>query len=187
MAGVLRHRRTVRTERARDMSGTTITRQADGRMFELVGPTYGKPGTVEVYETTTGKPVPLTRDVDLPYADDLSDEVLLALAEPRRIGLATIMAQYGIVSGPDYQYDDEHYYELLYSTAPVGRYVVVSGDETHHWIDVVDTREDAAKSVAGDIEDQMGNEYPHHPIEIRDLDTGRSIPFKYEVVVELSD
>jgi len=165
------------------MSEKTITREVSGRTFELT--TTWRNDGVEVRETTGGKSMPLTRDIDLPPQEELTDEILLAMAEPRRVGLAAIMQQYKIVSGPDYQYEDD--YELLYSTEPVGRYVVVSGDETYHWIHVVDSREAAAASVASDIEDQMGNEYPHHPVEIRDLDTGHSIPFKYAVVVELTD
>ncbi len=165
------------------MTTEITTRLVGERTFELAELPYGKPGTVEVRETTGGRSMPLTRDIDLPYGTDLTDEVLLAMAEPRRVGLAAIMQQYKIVSGPDYQYEDD--YELLYSPTPVGRYVVVSGDETYYWIHVVDTLDAAASSVAGDIQDQMGNEYPHHPIEIRDLDTGRSIPFRYEVIVTL--
>ena len=161
----------------------TFTREVDGRTFELVETCHGN--NFEVFETTGGKRIELTRDVDLPDIETLTDEVLLAMAEPRRVGLAAMMQQYKIVSGPDYQYDED--YELLYSTEPVGRYVVVSGDETYRWIHVVDSREAAAASVASDIEDQFGNEYPHHPVEIRDLDTGHSIPFKYAVVVELTD
>jgi hypothetical protein len=165
------------------MSENIEVREVDGRTFELVGSPLGY--GFEVRETTGGRSIPLTRDVDLPEVDELTDEVLLAMAQPRRIGLAAIMQQYKIVSGPDYQYEGD--YELLYSTTPVGRYVVVSGDETYYWIYVAETREDAADAVRGDIEDQQGNAYPHHPIEIRDLDTGHSIPFTYEVVVTLHD
>jgi hypothetical protein len=177
--------RCVRRERDEIMSKDIRIREVNGRTFELAEEPYGKPGTVVVRETTGGKSKPLTRDIDLPYEDLLTDEVLLAMAEPRRIGLAAIMQQYKIVSGPDYQY--EEHYELLYSTEPVGRYVQVSGDETYHWITVCETREEAAEAVRADILDQEGNEYPHHPIEIRDLDTGRSIPFAIKVQVELVD
>jgi hypothetical protein len=160
-----------RRGRGVDMTDIFI-REVDGRTFE-------------VFETTGGKQVRLTRNVDLPDIETLTDEVLLALSEPRRIGLAAVMASYRIMSGPDYQYEDD--YELLYSTEPVGRYVVVSGDETYYWIHVVDSREDAAESVASDIEGQRDTEYPHHPVEIRDLDTGRSIPFRVKIAVELLD
>jgi hypothetical protein len=177
------HRRTVRSERARVMSENKIIREVDGRTFELTQ--YARFPGYEVRETTGGMSMPLTRDIDLPPLEVLTDEVLLAMTEPRRVRLAATMQQYRIVSGPDYQYEDD--YELLYSTEPVGRYVVVSGDETYHWIHVVDSREAAAASVRDDIEDQFSNEYPHHPIEIRDLDTGQPIPFKYSVVVELTD
>lgn len=174
--------------------GKIITHEVDGRTFELEQ--HWSLSGWNVFETTGGRQVPLTRGIDLPDDELLFDtddegedlprgELLLALAEPRRIGLAAVMQQYKIVTGPDYQYEAD--YELLYSTTPVGRYVVVSGDETYHWIHVVDSREAAADSVAADILDQQGNEYPHHPVEIRDLDTGRSIPFKYEVVVTLTD
>lgn len=168
------------------MSENTITRKVGERTFELtLAPVWRNDGFYEVHETTSGKRIKLTRDIDLPEEDILTDEVLLAMAEPRRVGLAAIMQRYNIVAGQDYQYEDD--YELLYSTTPVGRYVVVTGDETYYWIHVVDSREDAAESVRGAILDQRGNEYPHHPIEIRDLDTGRSIPFEHQVVVELTD
>ncbi len=166
------------------MSEQGITRLVGERTFELT-PVGSRPSGYEVHETTGGKRVELTRDIDLPKEDVLTDEVLLAMAEPRRVGLAAIMQQYRIVENIDYQYEAD--YKLLYSTEPVGRYVLVSGDETYNWINVVDSREAAAASVASDIEDQIGTEYPHHPIEIRDLDTGHSIPFRYEVVVELTD
>jgi hypothetical protein len=61
-------------------------REVDGRTFELVESPYGY--TFDVFETTGGKQVRLTRDVDLPDIETLTDEVLLALTEPRRIGLA---------------------------------------------------------------------------------------------------
>jgi hypothetical protein len=157
------------------------TRQIDDRTFEIVSSW----SAFCIAETTGGKEVVLVDGIDEPPAEVLTDEVLLALTEPRRQGLAALMASHRIVSGPDYQYDED--YELLYSTGPVGRYVVVTGDETYRWLDVVDTREDAAESVRGAIVDQAGNEYPHHPLEIRDLDTGQSVGFKYQVVVELGD
>lgn len=157
------------------------TRQIGERTFEIVSSW----SAFCIAETTGGEEVVLVDGIDEPPAEVLTDEVLLALTEPRRRGLAALMASHRIVSGPDYQYDED--YELLYSTEPVGRYVVVTGDETYRWLDVVDTREDAAESVRGAIVDQVGNEYPHHPLEIRDLDTGRSVGFKYQVVVELGD
>jgi hypothetical protein len=165
------------------MSEELIVRKVGDRTFELVQ-TWRKDG-YEVTETTGGKRMPLTRDIDLPDDEVLSDEVLLAMTEPRRIGLAAIMQQYKIVSGPDYQYEDD--YKLLYSTTPVGRYVQVSGDETYHWITVCETREQAAAVVSADILDQEGNEYPRHPEEIRDLDTDRSIGWRMTVTVELVD
>jgi len=163
------------------MTALNIVREVAGRTFELE-PHWR--GGCRVAETTGGARVPLTRDIDLPDEDQLTDEVLLALAEPRRLRLANVMAAHKIVSGPDYPREDD--YELLYSATPVGRYVVVSGDETYRWIHVVDTREDAAASVQFDIMDQRGNEYPRHPIVIIDLETGRDVEFKYDVVVTLS-
>jgi hypothetical protein len=165
------------------MSEKKITREVEGRTFELAEDECCE--GVEVRETTGGKSVPRTRDIDLPPIEVLTDEVLLAMAEPRGVGLAAMMQQYKIVSGPDYQYEEN--YELLYSTEPVGRYVVVSGDETYRWLKVCETREAAAEAVRDDILDQFNNEYPRHPIEARDLDTGHSIPFRYDVVVELTD
>jgi hypothetical protein len=165
------------------MSEDIRIREVDGRTFELK--TTWRGSGFEVRETTGGKSMPLTREVDLPDEDLLTDEVLLAMTEPRRVGLAAMMQQYNIVSGPDYQYEET--YELLYSTTPVGRYVQVAGDETYHWLSVCETREEAAEAVRYNIVGQYGDEYPHHPVEIRDLDTGRSIGFKYEVVVELTD
>jgi hypothetical protein len=160
-----------------------FTREVGDRTFELAELQYGKPGTVEVREITYGRSTSLTRDIDLPYASDLTDEVLLAMADPRRLALAAVMQQYLIVSGPDYQYEDD--YELLYSTTPVGRYVCVSGDETYHWIHVVETVEAGLRSLASDVEDQMRSEYPSHPDELRDLDTGESLAFRIRVVAEL--
>lgn len=161
----------------------TFTREVEGRTFELVETRHGN--NFRVFETTGGKRIELTRDIDLPDIETLTDEVLLALAEPRRIALAAVMARYGIVRGADYQYEDD--YKLLYSTEPVGRYVQVSGDGPFHWIYVCDTREDAADAVAADILDQAGNDYPRRPIDICDLDTGRSLGWRTEVVVTLTD
>lgn len=162
-------------------------RKVAGRTFELeeTNRRYGGWGDdyVDVYEVTSdGQRRGLTDRIDPVELEILTDEVLLALTEPRRVGLMGLMGDNQIVAGPDYQYEDV--YDLLYSTAPVGRYVAVSGDETYHWIHVVETIEQGLESFEADIADQVGNEYPHHPEELRDLDTGKSIGFLVKVTVE---
>jgi hypothetical protein len=171
----------VRAEKGKVMNEDIIIREVGGHTFELK-PHYTGYG---VFLVDGGSKVELTEGVDLPDLDLLTDEVLLALTEPRRRALIAVMAGYRIVSGVDYRYEED--YELLYSTTPVGRYVVVSGDEKYHWIWVADTREEAADGVRGEILDQRHNEYPHHPEEILDLDTGRAIRWKAIVSVELEN
>lgn len=166
--------------------GEIITRQIGERTFELAPSTrrYASRGVmVDVAETTGGRRRELTYGIDPAPVGALTDEVLLALAEPRRQDLVAVMRNFRIVAGCDYQY--ENTYGLLFSTEPVGPYVVISGDETYHWITDEPDLESARRAVAEIVEDQVSNQYPRYPEEIRELDTGRSIPFRYELVVTL--
>lgn len=167
------------------MNESWTVREVAGRTFVLVKSYEHDENGCHVKETTGGGGEYLTARIDLPQEEALTDEVLLALTEPRRRALGKLMEQYGITAGPDYQHEDA--YELLYSTEPVGRYAQVSGDETYRWVFVCETREEAAEAVACDILGQPGDEYPRHPIEVRDLDTGRSIGWESQLVVTLED
>lgn len=127
---------------------------------------------VNVYETTSGQSVWLTKGVDLVTPERLSNEVLLSLATPRRQALVGLMSEYDIRADVDYDHEDAT--ALLYSTDPVGRFVAVTGDESYDWIEVFDSIQEGLDYFAGEVDRQVGTEYPRHPRELRDLDTGKA-------------
>lgn len=167
----------------------TITINHDGRTFVL-RPTqrswyHGEYGTeVDIVETTSGANRVLTDGIDPVRLEDLTGEVLAAFLTVRKQHLVTVMRTYKIIAGNDYQREDD--YLLLYSARPCGRYVAVSGDETYHWIDVTDTLDAALDSLAGEVADQVGNEYPHNPVSVWDLDTGQEYGVRVNAVVTLA-
>jgi hypothetical protein len=170
------------------MSDEVQVREIAGRRFELHPTTRGYYGgrhgvEVDIVEVGGSKWVALTEGVDPAPLEFLSDALILELAEPRRQALVQVMRTYGIVANCDYQREDD--YELLYSTTPIGPYVVISGDETYHWISVAADEDAVREIIAEEHVGQYGDEYPRHPRDIVELDTDRSIGFKLKVEVEL--
>lgn len=167
----------------------SITVEHDGRTFSLrrtgrswYRSEYG--AEVDIVETTGGASRLLTDGVDPVRLEELTDEVLASFLTTRKQNLVTVMRTYKIVAGDDYQYEDD--YLLLYSAQPCGRFVAVSGDETYHWIDVTDTLDAALDSLACDLAEQVGNEYPHRPVSVWDLDTGKEYSVHVNAVVTLA-
>lgn len=113
-----------------------------------------------------------------------SEQQVRAYLHPRRQRLQQLMGDYGIVAGPDYDYD--YVYEELFPEREMAegneeppRWLSITRDETYKFFDLSHTFAGATRNLASRVRERVGGV----PVGIVDLETGRKVDIATRTLV----